>query len=284
MGYRFMCYPGGVRKAVTFSYDDGCEDDLKLAEIFNKYGMKGTFNINSSRLLQPDNGLSVADAKKLISDGHEIAVHGKHHRANGIVRPAEGIKDVLLCREELEKALGCIIRGMAYPDTGITNFSNGTDYNKVKNYLADLGIVYSRTLGGDNNEFRLPDDWHAWMPTCHHENPDIFKFIDEFLSLDLENNYSALRHPRLFYIWGHAYEFFCNNNWDRIESICEKLAGRDDIWYATNMEIYEYTKAFEALVWSADGNTVYNPTLIPLYFIDENDRYCVAPGQTLKIG
>lgn len=283
MAYRFMCYPGGVRKAVTFSYDDGCPDDLKLVEIFNKYGLKGTFNINSDRLLN-GNGISVNDAKRMIEDGHEIAVHGKNHKANGISRAIDGIRDVLLCREELEGALGQIIRGMAYPDTGITNFANGTDYTTVKNYLKDLGIVYSRTLGGDNNSFRLPDDWYAWMPTCHHENPDIFKFIDEFLVLDLESNYSALRHPRLLYIWGHAYEFSCNDNWDRIEKICEILGRREDVWFATNMEIYEYTEAYKSLVWSADGKKVYNPTLKTVWFIDENTRYSVASGETKTIG
>ncbi len=281
MSYLFMCYPGGVRKAVTFSYDDGSNDDIKLVEIFNKHNMKGTFNLNSYRLLY-GNGIAAETAKRFIEEGHEIAVHGKYHKANGISRPVDGIRDVLLCREELENALGCIIRGMAYPDTGITNFSNGTDYNTVKNYLKALGIVYSRTLGGDNNEFCLPKDWYAWTPTCHHENPDIFKFIDEFLSLDLENNYDAMRHPRLFYIWGHSYEFTVNNNWNRIEKLCEKLGGRDDVWYATNMEIYEYSEAFNSLVWSADGRTVYNPTLKTVWFADGNDKYSVASGQTLN--
>ena len=282
MGYLFMCYPGGVRKAVTFSYDDGCPDDLRLAEIFNKYNMKGTFNIISDRLLNGD-GIDASDAKRFIEEGHEIAVHGRNHKANGISRASVGIKDVLLCRDELENALDMIIRGMAYPDTGITNFSNGTEYKTVKNYLTDLGIVYARTLGGDNNSFCLPDDWHAWMPTCHHENAEIFNWIDEFLNLDLETNYSALRHPRLFYIWGHAYEFSCNDNWDRIEKICESLGGREDVWYATNIEIYEYTEAFNSLVWSADGSKVYNPTLKTLWFAVEEERYSVAPGQTLKL-
>ena len=280
MGYRFMCYPGGVRRAVTFSYDDGCMDDLRLAEIFDRYKLKGTFNINSHRLVS-GGGLGVEDINNLISRGHEIAVHGKFHKANGITGIAQGIRDVLDCREELEQYTGKLIRGMAYPDTGITNFANGTTYNDVRTYLSQLGIVYSRTLGGDNNSFLLPADWYAWMPTCHHEKSDIFKFIDEFLSLDLENNYSALRHPRLFYIWGHAYEFSCNNNWDRIEKICELLGNRDDIWYATNIEIYEYVNAYNSLIWSANGNMVYNPTLTDVWFIDENKRYKVPSGETI---
>lgn len=283
MAYRFMCYPGGVRKAVTFSYDDGCIDDLRLVEIFNRYKVKGTFNFNSYRLLNDKNGATVEDALKMIADGHEIAVHGKCHKANGISRPVDGIRDVLLCREELEGALNEIIRGMAYPDTGITNFSGITDYNCVKNYLTDLGIAYARTLGGDNNRFEIPKDWHAWMPTCHHNNKEIDRYIDEFISLDLENNYSAMRHPRLFYVWGHAYEFTNDDNWQHIESVCRKLGGRNDIWYATNIEIYDYVKAYNSLIWSADGNTVFNPSLYDLWFADDNKRYCVKSGTKLVI-
>ena len=282
MSYRFMCYPGGVRKAVTFSYDDGSTDDLRLVEIFNKYGLKGTFNLNSARLLNGD-GITVEDAVKMIDDGHEIAVHGKYHKANGISRPIDGIRDVLTCREELEAALGRIVRGMAYPDTGITNFANLTDYATVKRYLGDLGIVYSRTLGGDNNSFELPADWHAWMPSFHHSNSRADEYIDEFLNLELENNYHALRHPRLLYIWGHSYEFTVNDNWLLIEAICEKLGGRDDIWYATNIEIYNYTQAYNSLIWSADGKTVFNPTLETVWFIDGNTRYSVLSGETKEI-
>lgn len=282
MSYRFMCYPGGLRKAVTFSYDDGSNDDLRLMDIFNKYNVRCTFNLNSDRLLN-GNGITVDNAKMMLAAGHEVAVHGKHHKANGISRAIDGIRDVLDCREELENALGTIIRGMAYPDTGITSFSNGTDYDTVKNYLKALGIVYSRTLGRDNNQFRLPEDFYAWMPTAHHNNPDIFKYIDEFINLDLENNYIAMRHPVLFYIWGHSFEFECNNNWDRIKSICNQLAGREDIWYATNIEIYNYVNAYNSLIFSADGNMVYNPSLYEIWFSDGNTRYKVQSGETLII-
>ena len=41
-------YPGGKEKALTFSYDDGVRHDLKLIDIFNRFGMKATFNLNST--------------------------------------------------------------------------------------------------------------------------------------------------------------------------------------------------------------------------------------------
>ena len=37
----------GKMKAITFSYDDGVTQDKRLVDIFNKYGLKATFNINS---------------------------------------------------------------------------------------------------------------------------------------------------------------------------------------------------------------------------------------------
>ena len=177
----FMRYPEGRAKAVTFSYDDGVVQDKRLAEIFNKYSMKATFNHNTSF-----NGFSKEEAYEyFLSKGHEIAVHGARHRANGNLRAIEGIRDVLDCRLELEKKHGQIIRGMAYPDTGIRSMGNFGNYEMIKAYLTELDIAYARTLGNDNNSFRLPDDFHAWMPSAHHNNPRIMEYIDEFLNLDI---------------------------------------------------------------------------------------------------
>ena len=42
----YTCFPGGKAKALTMSYDDGKVQDRRLIDIFNKYGIKGTFNLN----------------------------------------------------------------------------------------------------------------------------------------------------------------------------------------------------------------------------------------------
>ncbi len=124
----------------------------------------------------------------------------------------------------------------------------------------------------------------AWMPSAHHDNPKIMEYIERFLAIDTSPAaYRASRHPRLFYVWGHSYEFERKGNWDHIEAICEKLANNSDIWYATNIEIYEYVEAYGRLVYSADGRTVYNPTLYTLWFDVDGVTYSIAPGQTLKI-
>lgn len=276
--YQFLRFPNNKPKAVTLSYDDGVIYDKRLAETVEKYGIKCTFNINSEKIRSFD------FHKELVKKGHEVAVHGEFHRAPGRIRAIEGIRDVLNCREELEARFDMIIRGMAYPDSGIRLFSNGASYDNIKRYLTDLGIVYARTLGGDNDLFELPTDWHAWMPTAHHVNPKLMEYVDKFVNLKITNDlYDAARQPRLFYLWGHSYEFERDNNWELLEEIAEKLGNKEDTWYATNIEIYDYVTAYNSLVYSADGNTIYNPTLIDVYFHLNDKDYVIKSGETIKI-
>lgn len=283
MRYVFMRYPDGKAKAVTFSYDDGVPQDKRLAELFDRYGMKATFNFNCEGL-RSLNFTKEEIREIFLSKGHEIAIHGAYHRANGSLRPIEGIRDVLECRLELEEKCDRIIRGMAYPDSGITLMGQTSSYESIKNYLIELDVAYARTLGGDNNSFRLPEDFHAWMPTAHHTNPRIMEYIDEFLQLDISQKmYCARRIPRLLYIWGHSYEFDRNDNWDLMEEMCQKLANNNDIWYATNIEIYDYVQAYKSLIYSADGYRIYNPTLITVWIDVDGVLYCIKSGETLRI-
>lgn len=281
--YRFIRFPEGKGKAVTFSYDDGVKSDIRLCEILDKYGMKGTFNVPSSWIGR-DWNLSGEEIKDIFEKGHEIAVHCENHRAPGQTRAIEGIKEVLRNRSGLEAVLGSIVRGMAYPNSGITKMDSGVTYEDIRGYLKNLDIAYSRTLGGDNDLFEIPTDWYAWMPTAHHENPHIFEYIEKFVNYKpSENWYEAARQAKLFYLWGHSYEFNDNNNWDRFEKICSMLGGKDDTWYATNIEIYDYVNAYYSLVFSADEKIVYNPTIFDVWFEDENGLHSVKSGETIKL-
>jgi len=288
MNYRFLRFPEGKAKAVTFSYDDGCRHDIRLSKTLTARGIRCTFNINSGLFGKDDQDWHLTGEEireHIVNAGHEIAVHGRVHMAPGLSRPIDCIQDMLNCRLELEKTYDRIVRGMAYPDSGITNFQNGASYDSIRRYLQDLGIVYARTLGGDNDRFRLPDDWMAWMPTAHHRNPEVLNYAKKFLSFDPDRKdvYYADRYPRLFYLWGHSYEFNDHKEWDLLDKICDTLGGHADVWYATNMEIYEYVHAYDSLVFSADGTKVYNPTLMTVWFRTDKQVYSVAPGQTLVV-
>ncbi len=281
MRYRYLRFPDGKTKAVTLSYDDGCQQDIKFSRIISEYGLKCTFNLNSDKL-RGEKALSKETVEEcFLSKGHEIAVHGSFHRANGALRSIEGIRDVLDCRLELEQKYGIIVRGMAYPDFGVSRFQNGSTYEKVKNYLSELDIAYARTTG-DNLSFSLPEDWYRWVPTVHHSNPDIFKHIEEFNGIDVYNFYVSNGYPRLFYLWGHSYEFDSDNNWDLLDRICLKLSRNNDVWYATNIEIFNYVNAYNSLIYSADGTIIFNPTQYNIWFDIDKKLYNISPGETIR--
>ena len=79
----------GKMKALTFSYDDGVTQDQRLISLFNKYGLKATFNLNSELLGKPGSLLredvTVAHVKprpvevRAIYAGHEVAAHTLTH-------------------------------------------------------------------------------------------------------------------------------------------------------------------------------------------------------------
>ena len=73
----YLCFPGGKHKALTMSYDDGKYQDRKLIEIFNKYGIKGTFHLNSDLLTNPER-ISKDEINSLYQ-GHEVSAHTCTH-------------------------------------------------------------------------------------------------------------------------------------------------------------------------------------------------------------
>ena len=87
----------------------------------------------------------------------------------------------------------------------------------------------------------------------------------------------------MFYLWGHSYEFDNDDNWNVIEEFCAYMGNREDIWYATNIEIYDYVMAYQSLQIDEDKKKVHNPTGIDVWFVENNVTYCVRSGETLYL-
>ena len=273
----YFRFPGFLSKACTLSYDDGVRDDIHLIEIMRKYGLKGTFNLNSIGLTGgKENKLTPEEIKNLFGDDTEIAMHGYRHLSLAKVQPSLAVRDVVADRDFLEGTFDRVIRGMAY--------ANGSFDDSVVDILNLAGVVYSRTTKATES-FELPEDWLKLHPTCHHNHPRLFELVDEFLngSDGQFSWYFWAKKPRLFYLWGHSYEFPRDNNWDRIEKFGQIMAERDDVWHATNMEVYKYVEAFKRLVFSADGNRIENPSAIDVYLNVSDKDVIVKAGECVSI-
>ncbi|MBQ8342043.1 MAG: polysaccharide deacetylase family protein [Clostridia bacterium] len=227
----------GKMKALTFSYDDGVTQDARLIEIFNKYGLKATFNLNSGLLGK--NGELVRDGVKVnhnkvaredvkrVYAGHEIAAHTlKHPFLPEITDEGEIIRQVEEDRLALSDIVGYEVVGFAYPGGGINHNKRVADIIRQ-----NTGVKYCRTTDSTRN-FEPQADLFEFNPTVYHhvEMDEMFRLGKEFLALKADR-------PQIFYVWGHAYEFDIRDEWGRFEAFCKMMAGADDIFYGTNQEI-----------------------------------------------
>lgn len=268
-------FKGGRKKALTLSYDDGITQDKRLVSIFNKYGLKATFNINSG--IQSEENYWINEGKKIqrmnideiqeVYKGHEVAVHTLTHPQLEQLSKEIIINEIFEDRKNLEKIFGYPVRGMAYP--------YGTYNEKVIQVMENCGIEYSRTVN-QHEDFHLPKRFLEWHPTCHHKNPKLMEITKRFI----ENDFWGMS---LLYVWGHSYEFEVDENWELAEEFCKIASNHDSIWYATNIEIVDYLKALDNLKYSADCEIVNNPSAISLW-ISVNEKIIeIKSGETVKL-
>ena len=232
----FMRYPDEKAKAVTFSYDDGVVQDIRLAEIFDRYGMKATFNINSARLGEEKtlsvggvtvdhNKVKHADLKHIYA-GHEIAAHTlTHPNLKAIEKDDQLVREVEQDRLILSELCGYEVVGMAYP--GGSSYIDARVVELVKNRT---GIRYARNTTS-NFSFDEQSELIDFCPSIHHHNhmDKMFELGEQFLQLKPDKK-------QIYCVWGHAYEFDANDSWGQMEEFLKMMSGRDDICYCTNRE------------------------------------------------
>ena len=285
----FMQFPEGRTKALTLSYDDGVVQDARMIALLNENGIKCTFNLNSGLYPPPDRVFPAGEhnrkmpkdqATALYSDsGHEVAMHGLTHAFLDKLPADCALYEILEDRKNLEKQFHRPVRGLAY--------AWGTYSDTVVEMAKKAGVSYARTT--DTSEsFGIPEDWLRWHPTCHHAHPRLMEFAEQMVTGTPKND--PYNHtPWLFCVWGHAYEFDAWGSWELIEKFARYIGKREDIWYATNGQVHDYAEAYRHLVWTLEGDAVYNPTSLPVWFEAMEyanytfKTYCVQPGELLRL-
>lgn len=228
--YRF---PGGKSKALVMSYDDGSEHDRHLVELFNRYGIRASFHLNTGKLGQ-DHHINPQEVKSLYQ-GHEVSCHTVNHPDLTQLDEAAIRREILEDRLRLEDLTAAPVRGLAYPF--------GTYNDKVLSLLPELGIEYARTVT-NTNDFTISENFLTWHTSCHHSQA--MTLAEQFLG-------GCREEMELFYVWGHSYELAGfmtadpSKDWDYLEAFCRLLHGHADIHYTTTIELVDYLNALRKL-------------------------------------
>ena len=223
-------------KAITFSYDDGVVQDIRLIELLNKYGLKCTFNLNSELLSKK--GMLIREGKRIahykihtedvkhIYEGHEVAVHTLTHPNLTQCDDKEIIRQVETDRLNLSELVGYEVVGMAYPCGGVNNDDRVAGIIKK-----NTGVKYSRTIT-TNNCFDLQENLYRFNPTAYHLD------FEKMMQLGREFVEFKPKEPKVFYIWGHSYEMdYGADYWVKLEEFFKLISNKEDIFYGTNKEV-----------------------------------------------
>ena len=245
----------GYQKFFTMSFDDGLEQDKRIIQILNQYGLKSTFNLNAGLtgaknrvgrigdvgfLNYPEGSTGFktlfksnaqhripADEIAQVYAGFEIASHGYKHEALGMIKAEQMEESIRKDIVGLSNLAGYPIVGHAYP--------GGSSSDKVAACLKKHGVIYAREVWWTST-FAFPDNPLRYRATCMVHDKKLFELADRFVKAEPETD------DLLFYIWGHGYEMDFGSelcSWKRFEQFCEKIAGHKDIVYCTNKQAFQ---------------------------------------------
>jgi hypothetical protein len=294
-------YPGFVRKAITFTIDDGnLVLDEKFISIVKPYGIKGTFNLCS-----PKSGVT-ADFYRELYRGFGIANHCKNHPLAMVPTekyivsedpfdPGTADKEFLYksdiegyyhistqrgwrriasyetyvrfideCFEELEGVFGKgSIKAFVWP------FFQQAD-ERILDYIKNKGYLSCRRVGAlrDTTGFSTPSDRFAWS---YNTGDTTLLEVAE-----LYESYPDDGELKFFSFGVHSSDFENNKTWHLLESFAKRFGNRPDLyWYATVDEIFDYEDAIKAL--TIEDERVYNGSDITLYIKVDGKPVVLAP-------
>lgn len=265
-------YPGGKKKAFNISYDDGVIQDIRFVQLLNRYGLKGTFNLNYGLMRSGftwvhECGMTVRRLREwevsAIYEGHEIASHSYSHPYFDHMAESEILKELGSDKFFLEKLTGREVAGYATP------FYYYSDL--MADCVRHCGFEYAR-ISEESNDYSVPDDFFRWRGSKFHWDDDLEDFTQGFLQSDQE--------LALCQLVGHSYDLDVMDMWERMERICCSVGSSPDVWAATHLELVRYLRAMNT-AWVTDRE-IKNESNVQLWFEVDGAIVKLQPGETIR--
>lgn len=231
---------------ITTSWDDGYSQDIRLSELLNKYGVKGTFYIP---IINIEETLSKEDIL-LISKYHEIGSHTNFHFNMIGINPTLSAKELKTSKETLEKLTDKQCVSFAYP-FGIYD-------TNVKELVRKSGYKSARTIKSFYTNITEPFEMH---PTLHMGNRGFKYCIKGSMKMGIigvrqlfnwstfaEKSFDKIyKNGGIWHLWGHSWELDTENLWGKLEDILKYISSRKNVIYLTNGEVVEYLQKLRTI-------------------------------------
>jgi hypothetical protein len=266
-------YPGGKTKAFNISYDDGVVQDIRFAEMLNRYGLKGTFNLNyglmrSGFTWQHECGMTVRripeDQVAAVYEGHEIASHSYSHPYFDNATETEILKELGSDKFFLEKLLDREVAGYATP------FYYYSDL--MADSVRHCGFAYAR-ISEESGDYSVPEDFYRWRGSKFHWDSDLEDFVAGFLETDQE--------LALCQLVGHSYDLDVLSLWETMERICRWVSENCDVRPMTNIELVRYLRNMRCA--QITDREIINESCAELWFAVDGKTVKLLPGECLTL-
>lgn len=125
-------------REVYLTFDDGPSSKTnKILDILKEYEVKATFFV-----VGKEDELSVAAYRRIVEEGHTLAMHSYSHKYNEIYKSVESYaEDLTKLQEYLYEVTGIWPRYVRFPG-GSSNSVSRVNMQELIAYLNDMGIIY----------------------------------------------------------------------------------------------------------------------------------------------
>lgn len=232
---------------ITTSWDDGFALDVRIAELLEKYDIKGTFYVpikNSERKVMESNILSD------ISKKHEIGGHTVNHIFLNTIGLKEANYEISACKTILQDRLGKNIDAFCYPGGKYSQ----RDINLVK----DSGFLFGRTTKLLHTAYEPGKNlMNTSIQAYNHSSAVLTAHClkNTFLLPVIQNNFfykgnknftglvecvmnRLLQNGGVFHLWGHSWEIDKYNLWKDLEIVLKMIAFNQEASYLNNTECW----------------------------------------------
>lgn len=231
------------KSLATFSWDDGHPLDIRIAQLFNKYGLRCTFYIpkNNSENLPT---LSPSDLRELSKDNFDIHSHTLNHIYLNKLQPHEQASEIQSGKKYIEDAIGQADNIFCYP--------GGRYTKKTIDLVKGAGFEFARTvdMGFDcaysSNNFLMPTTTiiapltnfqilkHSLKRRSLLRGLNILKLNNAVINKTWASQLDA----RCYHFWGHSWEIDKYNLWESLEILIQNLVA-SNIKIVSNKEFYQ---------------------------------------------